>query len=129
MCTLLIPGPPRAKFLCALPRDARPAWAKRMSELLSPTGRLICQEFPCYKPLHFLGPPWGLRPEIYLAHLSRPGAELPYGEDGQLTGDESQGPPSEGALKRLDHFRPRRSYKSGYDSEGNVVDYTSVWSH
>jgi len=33
-------------FLCALPFEARPSWAARMSQLLAKEGRLVCLEFP-----------------------------------------------------------------------------------
>jgi len=33
-------------FLCALPFEARPSWAARMSQLLAKDGRLLCLEFP-----------------------------------------------------------------------------------
>lgn len=46
-------------FYALLP-SMRRDWAQRMSRLLSPTGRLICLEFPMWKPLTTPGPPWGL---------------------------------------------------------------------
>ena len=47
-------------FLCALPPPMRPRWAKRMSELLKPGGRLVCTEFPLSKKPQAGGPPHGL---------------------------------------------------------------------
>lgn len=71
-------------FFCALPPEARPKWAARMSQLLSsdPEARLICLEFPTYKAPDTGGPPFGLSPDTYVAHLSRPGEELPYSSEG-----------------------------------------------
>lgn len=48
-------------FLCALPPALRPKWATRMSTLLSPTGRLICMEYPLGKDPKTGGPPHGNR--------------------------------------------------------------------
>lgn len=109
-----------------------------MSQLLSPSGRLVCLEWPSTKPLQHAGPPWPLRPDIYLAHLLRPGDEVPYAADGQLLagGPAGTGPASDaggggrgGGLRRLAHVKPRRTYKSGYDADGNVTDNISVWAH
>ena len=44
-------------FLCALPPSFRSHWATRMSQLLSPTGRLICLEYPLGKDPKLGGPP------------------------------------------------------------------------
>ncbi|KAK5993985.1 putative thiol methyltransferase 2 [Cladobotryum mycophilum] len=48
-------------FLCALLPEMRQDWARRMSQLLNPNGVLICLEFPLFRDLNELGPPWGLR--------------------------------------------------------------------
>jgi len=115
-------------FLSALPPSLRPAWSKRMAQLLSPEGRLVCVEFPTYKPPSSGGPPWALPPKIYLAHLSRPGEELAYSPDGDLLESHIQGPANHG-LQRIDHFQPRRTHQIGYDDHGNVTDWVSVWAH
>ena len=39
----------------------REDWARRMSELLAPGGVLVCLEFPLWKGLSELGPPWSLK--------------------------------------------------------------------
>jgi len=75
------------------------------------------------------GPPWGLTPEVYEAHLSRPGEDVPYGEDGRVVVKEDPVPVGEGGLRRLERVRPRRTHKAGYDGEGNVIDFISVWGH
>lgn len=99
-----------------------------MVELLAPEGRLVCLEFPTYKPPSTGGPPWALPPKIYAAHLPHPGEELPYAEDGSL--DESKiGEPAKNGLKRIEHFQPKRTHDVGYDAQGKVTDWISVWAH
>ncbi|KAB5554974.1 S-adenosyl-L-methionine-dependent methyltransferase [Coniochaeta sp. 2T2.1] len=111
-------------FFCALPPEARPKWAKRMSGLLNPdTGRLICLEWPLGKDPSMGGPPWGLTAETYAAHLSRPGEEVRYGEDGKPLADELKKQPSDTGLKCLTRFQPRRNHKANFDHQ------VSVWSH
>jgi hypothetical protein len=106
----------------------RPAWSKRFRELLAPEGRAVCVEFPTYKPPSTGGPPWALPPKIYMAHLQRPGEELPYAEDGEL--EESKlGEPSKTGLQRIAHFQPKRTHEIGYNAEGKVTDWIGVWTH
>lgn len=69
---------------------------------------------------------WALPPKIYMAHLSRPGEELAYGEDGELL-ESKLGEPSKTRLHRIEHFQPKRTHEIGYDSEGKVTDWVSVW--
>lgn len=109
------------KFLCALPPALRPKWAARQSSLLSSSGRLICLEFPTYKPPSTGGPPWALRPETYLAHLNQPGKDVEYDEEGFAVWKEGQ-VPGDGALERIAHWKPERTHKIG---EG--TDNVSVW--
>lgn len=125
-------------FFCALPPEARSRWAKRMSQLLAPDiGRLLCLEWPLMKPASTGGPPWGVTAEAYEAHLAHPGERVAYDQEGRpvrVVGDamqqqEQQQPMVEDGLKRLARFRPRRTHKPGYDSDGNVIDFISVWSH
>jgi len=106
----------------------RPAWSKRFKELLAPTGRVVCIEFPTYKPASTGGPPWALPPKVYLAHLPRPGQELPYAEDGELLEAELEEPKKDG-LVRIEHFQPQRTHSIGYDAAGKVTDWVSVWAH
>lgn len=106
----------------------RPAWSKRYNELLAPGGRLICLEFPTYKEPSTGGPPWALPPKIYMAHLPRPGEELPYEEDGDLL-EEKLGPPNAKGLVRIAHFQPKETHKIGYDENGKMTDWMSVWAH
>lgn len=110
----------------------RPDWALRMFRLLSPTGKLICLEFPTWKDPVSAGPPWGLRPEFYVAHLSRPGVHLPYDKQGYLQKDElGEEPDLESAktsrrLERVERIRAEKTHD--YGVEGNV-DWISVWQH
>jgi len=116
------------QFLSALPPSLRGAWAKRYAQLLSPGGRLVCIEFPTYKPPETGGPPWALPPKIYLAHLSRPGQDLPYDEKGYLEEDKL-GPVADNGLERIAHFKPERTHQIGLDADGKVTDWVSVWRH
>jgi len=103
-----------------------------MAELLAPDGgRLVCLEWPSHKPTSESGPPWGVRPEAYAAHLRHPGVDLPYGaHDGALQdvgGD--LGPPSAAGLKRLAHLTPTETHRTGMYEDGTVHDRVSVWGH
>ncbi|KAK0107046.1 hypothetical protein ONS95_003757 [Cadophora gregata] len=115
-------------FLSALPPVMRPAWSKRFVDLLAPEGRLVCVEFPTYKPPSTGGPPWALPPKVYLAHLMRPGEELPYAEDGELL-ESKLGESNKSGLVRIAHFQPERTHQIGYNAEGKVTDWVSVWAH
>ncbi|GAB7343881.1 hypothetical protein MBLNU457_1840t1 [Dothideomycetes sp. NU457] len=89
-----------SKFLCAMPRELRPDWARRMSELVKPGGFLICLEFPLYKDRSLPGPPWGLN-GVYEELLS-----------------EQRG----GKFVREEYVKPKRSYEV---SKG--TDMLSIW--
>ncbi|KAK3370262.1 S-adenosyl-L-methionine-dependent methyltransferase [Podospora didyma] len=117
-------------FLVALPADQRPKWAKRMSELLQPgTGRLVCLEWPLHKPASTGGPPWGTSAEAYAAHLNHPGEEIAYDESGAVVQPlPSSSSSAASALKQLVRLKPKRTHKAGYDEEGNVIDFISVWA-
>ncbi|RMZ82290.1 hypothetical protein DV738_g1878, partial [Chaetothyriales sp. CBS 135597] len=119
-------------FFCAMRLEMRPAWAKRMSELLadSPSARLICLEFPSQKPPSTGGPPHASPPEAYLAHLSHPGEEVVYDEEGKVKPTDSGAtPPNPAALERIGHWHPADTNGMGKDESGNVQDYISVWRH
>jgi len=62
----------------------RPAWSKRMTELLAPGGRLVCLEWPIDKPASEGGPSWALPSKVHKYHLQHPGEELPYDKGGDL---------------------------------------------
>lgn len=122
-------------FLCALPRELRPKWAKRMSELLAPDGFLICLEWPLQKSPKEGGPPHGLSAELYEELLRKPGQEVEYDDDddgegyvvvsaGDSTGGGGGGDDgrAKNALVRLERYRPSRTHEAGKDS-----DYISIW--
>lgn len=88
----------------------------------------MCLEFPTYKPPSTGGPPWALPPKVYAGHLQRPGIELPYDEEKGLLEDQLE-PPTQNGLKQLAHFQPERTHQIGYDSEGKVTDWISIWAH
>lgn len=94
-----------------------------MSRILAEDGALICLEFPSKKDPKLAGPPWALPPEVYLAHLSHPGEDISYGEDGYVkdVSDQSRSP---GALERFAHFQPTRTHEIGQGQ-----DWISVWRH
>lgn len=124
-------------FLCALPRELRPPWAKRMSELLAPDGFLVCLEWPLQKSPKAGGPPHGLSAELYEELLRKPGQEVEYDDDddgegyvvvssaGDSTtsggggGDDGK---AKNALVRLERYRPSRTHEAGKDS-----DFISIW--
>jgi hypothetical protein len=89
-------------------------WAYRISQLLEPTGVLICLEFPLYRDLKETGPPWGLR-GVYWNPLAQGGDGLVYEPREEI---ES----SAGAFKRVLYFAPRESYPNG-----KGTDMMSVW--
>lgn len=108
-------------FLCALPPTLRPTWSDRMSSLLSPTGRLICLEFPTYKPPSTGGPPWALPPVVYEEILTRPGEEIQYNKEGNVV---VQTPVKDNvkALVRIAHWQPERTHEVG-----KGTDWVGIW--
>ncbi|KAL6863894.1 S-adenosyl-L-methionine-dependent methyltransferase [Trichoderma novae-zelandiae] len=115
-------------FLCALNPSERPRWAKRMSQLLSPGGQLICLEFPSGKPLTLQGPPWGVWPEVYEALLAHPGEPVEYADDGSVKPGAVPRLPHPDGLHRVCLVKPRRTHKAGTNEDGSVRDFISVWS-
>jgi hypothetical protein len=101
-----------------------------MSQLLGPAphSNLICLEFPTYKPLSSGGPPYGSPPDVYVAHLSHPGEQIPYGEQGQVKTD-GPGKAASGALVRIAHWQPKRTHAVGKDENGNIRDFVAIWRH
>ena len=110
-------------FLCALPPSMRPQWSARMSELLSPTGRLICLEYPLTKDPKLGGPPHGLTHELYEQLFNKPGAEVNYNLSGHVC-EERSGEKTDNALVRVDTWRPERTFET---MKGK--DMVSVWRH
>ncbi|KAI7233390.1 hypothetical protein KC330_g5425 [Hortaea werneckii] len=125
-------------FLCALPPALRPAWSKRMSQLLSPLGGiLICLEFPLKKPPSSGGPPHGLTRELYEQLLNRPGKGVEYtrpsseegaqggggGGGGYVIEDRTTEMPRD-ALVKVERWKAERTHEVGRD-----MDFVSVWKH
>ncbi|KAK4120719.1 thiopurine S-methyltransferase family protein [Parathielavia appendiculata] len=107
-------------FLCALFPEMRQDWAQRMSELISPSGVLVCLEFPSYKDLKLPGPPWGLREGIYWDLLVAGGNGIFDDEETAKTATQAA---SGGAFKRLQYIKPPRSYKVA-----KGTDMLSIWA-
>ncbi|EQL03908.1 thiopurine S-methyltransferase family protein [Ophiocordyceps sinensis CO18] len=102
-------------FLCAIHPEMRKHWAVRMSELLAPSGVLVCLEFPLYKHLGAPGPPWGLRG----VHWNI----LAQGEDGMVDESSKKVVSANGQFHRVLYFKPPRSYENG-----RGTDMLSVWA-
>lgn len=102
------------QFLCALPAMLRKDWARRMSELLTPQGVLVCLEFPLYKGADEPGPPWPLK-GVYWNLLAE-------GGDGTPKEAEAATRSSNGMFVRVAYFKPPRSH-----SNGRGTDMLSVW--
>ncbi|KAI7277842.1 hypothetical protein KC345_g6365 [Hortaea werneckii] len=121
-------------FLCALPPSLRPAWSKRMSQLLSPVdGILICLEFPLKKPPSSGGPPHGLTRELYEQLLNRPGKGVEYtfpqegggkGDGGGYVIEDRTTEMPRDALVKLERWKAERTHEVGKD-----MDFVSVWKH
>ncbi|KAM4057611.1 thiopurine s-methyltransferase (TPMT) domain-containing protein [Hirsutella rhossiliensis] len=116
------------EFLSALPPDARPRWAKRVSQLLEPRGRLVCLEYPSStssdnKP----SGPWAVSPEAYEALLSAPGEAPSYAPDGAVVSTACSRPRVD-ALHRLSIIKPTRTHAVGTAEDGSVLDFISVWA-
>ncbi|KAF2435499.1 S-adenosyl-L-methionine-dependent methyltransferase [Tothia fuscella] len=109
-------------FLCALEPSFRPKWSHQMSRLLSPTGKLICLEFPTYKDPSTGGPPFALPPQVYEMLLPYPGEALKYGKDGHVVVEERQ--LNKKGLKRIAHWQPERTHEVG-----KGTDWIGVWQH
>ena len=110
-------------FLCALPPSLRPQWAARMSQLLSPNGRLVCLEYPLGKDPKLGGPPHGLEHELYEQLLAKPGQEVNYNISGHVCEDRS-GDKTDNALVKIDEWTPSRMFDT---QKGQVM--VSVWRH
>jgi hypothetical protein len=93
-----------------------------MSSLLSPTGNLVCLEFPTYKEPSTGGPPFALPPQVYEMLLPRPGEEIKYNEEGYVVEEERE--PSEAALERIAHWQPDRTHEVG-----KGTDWVGIWKH
>lgn len=102
------------QFLCALHPKVRRDWACRMSELLSPSGVLVCLEFPLFKEPHVRGPPWPLN-NVHWNLLAE-------GGDGVARDGEEKTGEGKGRFVREERYKPTRSYEAG-----RGTDMISVW--
>jgi hypothetical protein len=91
-----------------------------MSELLAPSGVLVCLEFPSYKDLRLPGPPWGLREGIYWNLLVAGGNGMIEDEE---TAKSATQVTAGGAFKRLQYIKPERSYEVA-----KGTDMLSIWA-
>lgn len=63
--------------------------------------------------------------DTYVAHLSKPGEEIPYNDQGFVEDIDEENPErSSKGLVRVAHWQPERTFKIG---EG--TDWMSVWRH
>jgi hypothetical protein len=85
-----------------------------MRELVAPTGVLVCLEFPMYKDVKAIGPPWGLNGVHWNV--------LAAGKDGIVDKVEEESGEGNGPFKRVLRFKPPRSYDAG-----RGADMISVW--
>jgi methyl halide transferase len=106
-----------------MPPNLRPAWSKRMCELLAPGGTLICLEFPTYKEPATGGPPWGLTPETYEMLLPFPGEEPQYDDKEYVVKQEGRTANPKG-LVRVAHWKAERTHPVGQGT-----DNVGVWKH
>jgi hypothetical protein len=93
-----------------------------MSNLLAPSGNLVCLEFPTYKEPSTGGPPWALPPAVYEMLLPRPGEEIQYDEEGYVVKEEKV--PSDKGLTRVAHWQPDRTHEIG-----KGTDWVGIWKH
>ncbi|KAJ5190431.1 uncharacterized protein N7498_009416 [Penicillium cinerascens] len=114
-------------FFCALNPALRPKWALRHTQLLapSPSGNLICLEFPRHKDPQAPGPPYSSSSSAYMEHLSHPGEEIPY--DNGLVKHEPLRGPSKAGLERVAYFQPERTHQIGQGENGVIHDRVSIW--
>lgn len=110
-------------FLCALPPEMRSKWARRMSDLLAPTGHLICLEWPLGKDPKDGGPPHGLSSQLYEQLFLRPGQEVSYDDQGFAISTSSE-QVADGALVREARYMPERTHEAGQGK-----DHISIWKH
>lgn len=63
-----------------------------------------------------------------MAHLSHPGQQMPYDEQGHVQGNVLDGATKD-ALVRVAHWQPKRTHEVGKDENGNVRDFVAIWRH
>lgn len=63
-----------------------------------------------------------------MEHLSHPGRQILYDEQGQVQTSGSD-EAAEDALVRVAHWQPKRTHEIGKDENGNVRDFVAIWRH
>ncbi len=63
-----------------------------------------------------------------MEHLSHPGEQVPYDEQGLVQTKALDGTTKE-ALVRIAHWQPKRTHEVGKDENGNVRDFVAIWRH
>lgn len=100
-------------FLCALLPELRCDWAKRINELLTPAGVLVCLEFPLYKDVNTPGPPFGMK-GVYWNLLAEGGNGI-VGRSENIEGSGVR-------MKRVLYYQPESTFEVG-----KGTDMISVW--
>jgi hypothetical protein len=104
----------------------RPAWARRMIQLLAPNGVLICLEFPTHKPPTSGGPPYALPSIVHQELFKRPGEDISYDEGQKAVASDRE--EVDKTLVRVAYWKPARTHKVGVVN-GEVTDRVSLWKH
>lgn len=107
------------QFMVALLPELRKDWARRMSELLSPSGVLVCLEFPTYKDLKHPGPPWGVREGVYWDLLAAGGGGIFENEQEAQKATKTT---KMGAFERIAYIKPPRTFEIA-----KGTDMLSLW--
>ena len=63
-----------------------------------------------------------------MEHLSSPGKEVVYEENGEIRMNPLERASDDG-LERVAHWQPERTHRVGMDEHGNVRDWVAVWRH
>ena len=87
---------------------------------------MICLEYPRHKDPKAPGPPYPSSSEAYMEHLSHPGEDIPYGDNGLVKQDPLRAP-SKAGLERVAHWQPDRTHQGGQGENGVIYDRVSIW--
>src|SRR5437763_1784372 len=99
----------------------RQRWGERMSNIVYPSGLLVCLEFPLYKDPAIPGPPWGVSEGVYWDVLVRGGPGIV--DDPSLREcQDSQCKDQRGSFVRFLRIKPQRSHVAG-----KGTDMLSIW--
>lgn len=61
-----------------------------------------------------------------MEHLSHPGEEIPYDEQGLVKQDPLRAP-SQNGLERVAYWQPERTHEVGQGDNGVIHDRVSIW--